>query len=108
VCIGSDGLFDIREPGPGGAAKLRPEWTDAVRAAAAANVSVYVIDPYGLRNEADSRATGFARETGGQAFVNNFFERAVDRIWRESGSYYLLGFDAANAGKGSPHRPIDV
>jgi len=108
VCIGSDGLFDLREPGPGPATKLRPEWMDAVKAAAAANVSVYVIDPFGLRNEADSRATGFARETGGQAFVNNFFERNVDQIWRESGSYYLLGFDAANAGNGSSARPIDV
>jgi VWFA-related protein len=108
VCVGSEDLFDIREPGPGAATKLRPEWIEAERAAAAANVSVYVIDPFGLRNRADSRATGFARETGGQAFANNFFDRTVDRIWRESGAYYLLGFDAATAGKGASPRPIDV
>jgi hypothetical protein len=50
------------------------------------------------------RYTGGRRaETGGRAFVNtNDFERSVDEIWRDSGHYYLLGYepnDASPAGR---------
>jgi len=39
---------------------------------------------------------GFARETGGEAFVNiNVFDAAVDQVWQESGTYYLLGYEPA-------------
>ena len=108
VCIGSQGLFDIREPDPT-ALTPRAEWIEAVRAAAAWNVSVYVIDPRGLAGGTNDGVSGLAGETGGRAFVNtNQFDRAVDQIWREIGTYYLLGFDATALGVGDDLREIQV
>jgi VWFA-related protein len=97
------------------------QWNDAVRAASRHNISVYLIDPRGQRPmsdassfagargsagagaDADARPSfvysgadtsrGFTNHTGGQAWVNTTnYKGAVDAIWRESGSYYLLGY----------------
>ena len=45
--------------------------------------------------EVDDYSEGFAAQTGGRAWVNSGnFDGAIEQIWRESGSYYLLGYRA--------------
>lgn len=39
---------------------------------------------------------GFAFESGGYAFSNtNDYESAINRVWEESGNYYLIGYEPA-------------
>ncbi len=92
VAIGSAALFDTPIPPPQIGHDLRKEWTDAVRAMAFANVDFYVIEPGGVgMSPLLAGGDGFARETGGLAFVNtNDFGGAVDRILREAGNYYII------------------
>ena len=75
-------------------------WFDAVRNASRADVSVSVIDPNGTTGRPYDGARGFARETGGEAFVNlNDLDSAVDRLWTEAGHYYVLGYAPLNSSK---------
>jgi hypothetical protein len=68
-------------------------WFDAVRSASRADVSVSVIDPNGTTGRPYDGARGFARETGGEAFVNRSdLQSAVDRLWSEAGHFYVLGY----------------
>ena len=70
VAIGAAWLFDTPLPPPG-LRDLRDEWLAAMRSMAAANVSLYVIDPVGLRPMGGfsyGGDAGFASETGGYAF----------------------------------------
>lgn len=92
VAIGAAWLFDTPIPPPSTGRELRKEWTDAMRAMAFSNVNLYVIEPGGLgTSPMVGGSAGFARETGGHAFVNtNDFAGAVDRIMREAGNYYIL------------------
>ena len=92
VAIGAGWLFDTPLPPPMGGRELRPEWTEAVRAMAGANVALYVIDPGGVgMAQVTGGGQGFARDTGGHAFINtNDFDGAVERIMRESVSYYSV------------------
>lgn len=83
-----ESAFDDRGP------ELSPLWFEAIRSTGRDNVSVYVIDPEGL-GQVEDYSQSFAAETGGAAWVNtNNFDGAVERIWLESGSYYLLGYPA--------------
>lgn len=64
-----------------------------MRAMAAANAALYVIEPGGVGAApfAFSGSSGLAAETGGHAFVNtNDLAGAADRIMREAGNYYLI------------------
>ena len=124
-------MFEPTSGSPGLPLTYSTYWFDALRALAAANVSVYVVDPLGLPSAgpgvssagptspgfAAAMANGalspgdsaisFAQETGGVAFVRtNRFDRAVEQIWREAGEYYLLGYEPPVI-DGKPHR-IDV
>ena len=83
--------FGDRDP------ELSREWFDAIRETSRYNVSVYAIDALGLREGGypSDYSTSFAAETGGWAWANtNNFNGAVDQIWREAGSYYVLGYNA--------------
>jgi hypothetical protein len=53
---------------------------------------------------------GFARATGGRAFVNtNDFTGAVDRIVRDTSDYYVVRVpDPPNRGGKGSLRPVDV
>jgi VWFA-related protein len=83
-----ESAFDDRGP------ELSPLWFEAIRSTGRDNVSVYVIDPEGL-GQVEDYSQGFAAQSGGAAWVNtNNFDGAVERIWLESGSYYLLGYPA--------------
>ncbi len=69
-----------------------PYWRDALRAAARADVSVYLVDPQGVA-AAQDMGDGLVDHTGGTDFVrSNDFARAVDAIWDEAGHYYVLGY----------------
>ncbi len=92
VAIGAAQLFDTPLPPPQFGRELKKEWVDAMRAMAFANVDFYVIDPSGVgMSPMLAGADGFARETGGVAFVNtNDFNGAVDRVLRDAANYYII------------------
>ena len=110
VAIGSGWLFDRPIPPPAVGTDVRKEWIAAMQAMALANVNLYVIDPAGLANtRAESGGNGFARETGGFAFIGtNDINGAVDRVLRESANYYLLGVGDPPVGRGADLRELDV
>ena len=93
VAIGAGWLFDTPLPPPS-LRDLHVEWIAAMRSMAAANVSLYVIDPVGLRpmpGYSFGGDSGFANETGGYAFLNtNDLRGAAERIFAEAGTYYVL------------------
>ena len=93
VAIGGAWMFDTPLPPPG-LRDLREVWLSAMRSMAAANVSLYVIDPVGLRpmqGYSYGGDSGFANETGGYAFLNtNDLAGAAGRIVDEAGTYYVL------------------
>ena len=110
VAVGSGWLFDTPIPPPQVQMDLRREWLDAMRASAAAHVSLYVIDPAGLgTRRVDAGASGFARETGGMTFTNtNDIRGAVDRILTELGNYYVLSIQDPPVGRKADLRELEV
>lgn len=110
VAIGSSWLLDTPILPSIGGRDLRPEWTDAMRAMALANVTLYVVDPAGLGpSRTLSGSSGFAGETGGYAFANtNDFEGAAQRIMSEAGFYYVIGIPDPPVGRKADLRELDV
>ena len=97
VFLGNAAMFSPEQPSAFGDMQggLMPEWNDAIRGTARNNVSVYVIDPMGLMAPPGDWSKSFAHETGGYAWGRtNNFPRAVDQIFQESASYYLVGYTA--------------
>lgn len=109
VFIGDNGLLNPNDPSADqtGDLSLLTEWQEAIAATTRNNVSVYLIDPKGSGAVAsaegqssrpasvprDPSPYGFTVETGGDAWYGtNNFAGAVNRIWQESASYYLLGY----------------
>jgi VWFA-related protein len=109
VAIGSGWLLDRPIPPPQVGQSLLPEWIDAMRIMALANVNLYVIDPAGVgTTRAGGGDSGFANETGGFAFLNtNDLNGAADRILRETASYYMIGVGDPPVG-GSGLRELEV
>ncbi len=112
VAIGAGWMFDTPLSPPGGR-DLRPEWVNAMRAMAATNTSLYVIDPVGLGMIQGANrfggASGFARETGGHAFLNtNDLGGAAARIWAEAGTYYVLATANPPVQRTADLRELDV
>jgi VWFA-related protein len=89
---------------------LLPEWIHAMRQLAFSNVNYYVIDPQGVGTPmAGTGDDGFARETGGRAFLNsNDLDGAADRIMRESATYYLVDVPDPPVGAKADLRPLEV
>ena len=110
VGIGSGWLFDTPVPPQMTARDLRPEWMASMRAVAAANVTLYVIDAGGVgRTRLPGGDTGFARETGGFAFLNtNDVRAAADQIMTEGSSYYILGIADPPRFRTAPLREVEV
>ena len=86
--------------------------------ASRANVNVHTIDPTGLQPDTNPYGTDtqtkarleflqtVAEETGGHAIVNtNDPEPGVQQIFRETSSYYLLGYEASDIRK---NRHVEV
>lgn len=94
VVVGSPVFFSphtasaFHDRGP----ELSPSWHDAIERLGRANVALHVIDPRGFQGRAEDFGTSFAVATGGTAWANNDAGRVVDRIWRDAGTYYLLGY----------------
>lgn len=109
VAIGAPWL-DKPIPPPTQGQDLLPEWIHAMRQMAFSNVNYYVIDPQGVgSSRVDGGAEGFARETGGHAFLNtNDLKGAADRIMRESGTYYLVDVPDPPVGAKADLRPLDI
>jgi VWFA-related protein len=110
VAIGSGWLFDRPIPPAGVGMDPRKDWVAAMQAMALANVNLYVIDPAGVSSlRADSGGAGFARETGGFAYIaTNDLNGAADKIMRESANYYLIGVGDPPVGRGAELREVDV
>lgn len=110
VAIGSGWVFDRPIPPAQVGMDTRKEWIAAMQAMAQANVNLYVIDPAGVSMaRTDGGGNGFARETGGLAFLaTNDLNGAADRILRESANYYMLGVGDPPVGRGADLRELDV
>ena len=110
VGIGAAWVFDTPIPPPNVGRELRAEWTDAMRATASADAHLYVIDPSGVGASAPlNGSSGFARETGGHAFLNtNDYNGAVDRIMREAWNYYVITVADPPIRRTSDLRELDV
>ena len=110
VALGSGWLFDRPIPPAAVGMEPRKEWIAAMQAMAVANVGLYVIDPGGVSiARADGGTSGFARETGGVAFIaTNDLNGAADKIMREAAHYYMLGVGDPPVGRGADLREIDV
>jgi VWFA-related protein len=101
----------------GGCAGASTEARDrALRAVGAANLTVYVFDPSGLQTSLANASLGSAGgrigmanlqrisnlmmlpdHTGGRAVFSNEPSESLPAIFRESNSYYVLGFHPAHA-----------
>lgn len=110
VGIGSGWVYDRPIPPPQvSTGNLLPDWIDAMRALSRSRTAFYVIDPGGLGStRAEGGDSGFARETGGHAYINvNDLELAADRIRRETSSYYVITTGNPPVG-GSGLRQLEV
>jgi VWFA-related protein len=109
VGIGAGWLFDTPIPPPTAGRDLRPEWTNAMRAMGFANVTFYAIDPGGIGTSRFGGSDGFARVSGGHAFMNtNDLNGAADRIMREAGTYYIIEVADPPVGRKANLRELDV
>src|SRR5215217_2268394 len=111
AAIGAVWMFDTPLPPPG-LRDLHAEWLTAMRSMAAANTSLYVIDPVGLRPMQGFSLggdSGFASETGGYAFVNtNDVSAAAGRVVDETGTYYVLRMADPPVQKTADLRKVEV
>lgn len=111
VAIGAAWMFDTPLPPPG-LRDLHQVWLAAMRSMAAANASLYVIDPVGLRplgGIAYGGDSGFANETGGYAFVNtNDAAAAAARIFEETGTYYILRMSDPPVQRAADLRKVEI
>jgi VWFA-related protein len=110
VGIGSGWLFDTPLPRPQSGQDLLPEWIRAMRQMALSHVNFYVIDPSGVgTSRVDGGEIGFARETGGHAFLNvNDLAGAADRILRESANFYMVEIPDPPVGGKTDLRPLEL
>jgi VWFA-related protein len=111
VAIGAPWMFDTPLPPPA-LADLNAQWVEAMRAMAAAHITLYVIDPGGISTAPGPTfggSSGFARETGGYAFVNtNSFPDAAERVWQELRTYYRLGITNPPIRRTADLREVEV
>jgi VWFA-related protein len=97
----------------GTTARLIGEMKETFAAAQRANVSIYGADPGGLRGDAASLNQDFLKtmsaNTGGFVITDtNDPTPGVTQVYRENGSYYLLGYQPANARVDGRFRTVEV
>ena len=85
----------------------------AIEAAQRANVSVYSADPGGLRVETTTKEHDFLKtlsnNTAGFAVVDtNDPAPGIAQVYRENGSYYLLGYQPTNVRTQGRYRKVEV
>ena len=110
VGIGSGWLFDRPIPPPQQGADLLPEWVRAMQQMASTNTNFYVIDPSGVGTaRVDGGQDGFARATGGHAFMNiNDLASAADRILAESANFYMVEVSDPPVGAKADLRTLEL
>lgn len=110
VGIGPGSVFDKPFPPPTIGADLNPQWVDAMRAMAFAHASLYVIDPSGVgERRTDVGDYGFARDTGGRAFLStNDLNGAVDQILRDASTYYVAAVSNPPVGRKADLREMEI
>ena len=110
VAIGAAWLFDTPIPPPTTNRPVDRELTEALRAMAASNVTLYVVDPGGVgMSPVLGGGNGFARDTGGYAFTNtNDAFGAVDRVMRETSTYYIVRIEDPPVFKSHDLRDLEV
>jgi len=119
----SAGIGDGTVHKRGAAADVISQTFDIFRAAQRANVNIYGLDPGGLRAPYSPKSRDFldpgklnreflqaiSENTGGLAIVQtNDPEPGIVQMFRENGSYYLLGYEAPNPESQGRYRRIDV
>ena len=97
----------------GTAAELVNEMTETFAAAQRANVSIYGVDPGGLRGEAAPLNQDFLKtvsaSTGGFTITDtNSLTSGIEQIYRENSSYYLLGYQSSNERSNGRFRKVEV
>jgi VWFA-related protein len=97
----------------GKTADLLHDLREALAAAQRANVSIYSLDPGGLRTVASPLNQDFLRTvsdtTGGFVVVDtNDPAPGIAQIYRENRSYYLLGYQSANGRTEGRVRKLEV
>ncbi len=111
VAIGSGALLDRPIPPPTAGRDFTADWTEAMRDLAFAHANYYVIDPRGVgaMRGAFTGEDGFARATGGRAFLStNDLESAADTVLHESTNYYVVQVpDPPNSGGKGSLRPLE-
>ena len=96
VWIGNPSVFDVMQPPLKQRERLWPYWVRAITSTARANVSAYVISPHGLTGGVRLSPDGLVAHTGGTVFDNtNGFDTAIDRIWNELGSHYVVTYEGS-------------
>jgi VWFA-related protein len=96
------------------AAQVLFEVSELYRIAQRANVSIYGLDPGGLRVTTANKPNigflkGLSENTGGFAVVDtNDPQPGIAQILRENASYYLLGYQSTNPRADGRYRKIDV
>ncbi len=107
MLISSDGGLRIQDPDQAG----YPQ--DMFKALQRANITVYAFDPRGLTTERFQQETddlwSIAAATGGFAAMHtNAPELRVPTAFRESSSYYLIGFRPPDTKRDGRFRRVDV
>ena len=96
VCVGAPGVCTIPARQQNAVGPLWANWVNAMTALAKSNVSVYAFMPI-KTTVGDGAITD---ESGGTAFSNaNDFRPFAERIWSETGNYYLIGYAGLPASK---------
>jgi len=97
----------------GTSAALIREMTETFAAAQRANVSIYGADPGGLRGERANLNQDFLKtmsaNTGGFVITDtNDPAPGITQIYRENGSYYILGYQPSNDRANGKFRNVEV
>ena len=89
VCIGSQMVCDVAEPGNDSRQEVWSAWQRAITATARANVAVYAIIPGRVR----MRGGGIADATGGETYASfSDFREPIVTLWNDSSAHYMLGY----------------
>ncbi len=92
---------------------IRPIWADVFDEAARANVAIYPLDPAGLPGRLGLGHQQFAEDVAANtgAFAverSNDPAPALDRVFAETGTYYMLGYQSSNPPAKKKWRPVSV
>lgn len=108
--------------------RIKDQMADVFDRAQRANVTIYSVDPCGLRQPPPQRVPGakpapatcvtglevdylqnIAAATGGRAIVNgNDFEPGLNNVFLENSSYYLIGFAPGDPAHDGKFRKVEV